>query len=60
MLGFLMQLFYMGVFMLYIMGVYIRNPKEPKGYLILLVMGIAFPISYDVVQISRIGLSEYL
>jgi hypothetical protein len=60
MLGFLMQLFYMGVFMQYIMGVYIRNPKEPKGYLILLVMGIAFPISYDVVQISRIGLSEYL
>ena len=44
-----MQLFYIFVFMQYILGVYLRNPKEPKGYLILLIIGIVFPISYDVI-----------
>ena len=42
------------------MGVYIRNPKAPKGYLPLLAIGIAFPITYDVIQISRVGLKVYL
>lgn len=49
MLGFIMQIFYIFVFMQYIMGVYIRNPKAPKGYLPLLAIGIAFPITYDVI-----------
>lgn len=56
MLGFLMQVFYIFVFMQYIMGVYIRNPKSPKGYLILLIIGIAFPVTYDLIQISRVGI----
>jgi hypothetical protein len=54
-----MQVFFIFIFCSYINFVYLREADSPENYLVFLLLGVMYPVTYDIIQIKRIGFSEY-
>lgn len=56
-----MHLFYVTVFTIYIYSVYVMNAAGENGqiYVILLAVGIAYPFSYDTIQLFKQGAAYF-
>lgn len=55
-----MHCFYVVVIHLYVYFTYILGSEDIDVYIILLIVGIIYPFIYDLSQLIRSGLSDYL